>query len=90
MGSFSYDTWLQKINTGKVYSSIFSTIFAHIEALLMHIQAYSRHIWHPVQPSHIHNLAIFQILACSKPCEPLTRHIQNLEQFIAFAETWYN
>ena len=41
MGSFSYDTWLQKINTGKVYSSIFSTIFAHIEALLMHIQAYS-------------------------------------------------
>ena len=52
-----------------------------------HIQAYSsllRHISHPVQTSHIHNLAIFWALAYlepeaySKPCEILTRHIQNL------------
>ena len=42
-----------------------------------------RHIQHSVQPSHIHNLAIFWALAYLepeaylKPCETLTRHIQN-------------
>ena len=41
------------------------------------------HIQHPVQPMHIHNLAIFQAMAnlkpevYSKPCEALTRRIQN-------------
>ena len=41
------------------------------------------YIQHPVEPSHIHNLAIFRSLgylepeAYSKPCETLTRHIQN-------------
>ena len=57
------------------YSSIFSII-----------EAYSglfRHIHHPVWPLRIHNLAIFRATtylepeAYSKPCEILTRHIQN-------------
>ena len=49
-------------------------------------KAYSglfRHIEHPVEPSHIHNLAIFWALAYLeleaylKHCETLTKHIQN-------------
>ena len=50
------------------------------------IKAYSssfRHIQHPVQPSHMHILAIFWALAYLeleaylKSCETLTRYIQN-------------
>ena len=49
-------------------------------------KAYSglfRHIQHPVEPSHIHKLAIYWPLtylepeAYLKPCKKLTRHIRN-------------
>ena len=78
---------------------IFSTVFLIIcwyikwySALLRHIytywdiKAYSAlfsHIQHPVQSSHIHNLAIFWALkylepeANLKPLKTLIRHIQN-------------
>ena len=51
--------------------------------ILRHYQSIFRHIQHLVQPLHIHNLAIFWALAylelnaCLKPCETLTRYIQN-------------
>ena len=79
-----------------IQHSVFSGICRHIHsrsALLRHIHWYSNiintysglfsHIQHPVQPSHIHNLAIFWALAYLeskaylKPCELLTRNIQN-------------
>ena len=36
-----------------------------------------RHIQHPVQPSYVHNPLIFWALTYLKPCETLTRLIQN-------------
>ena len=55
-----------------------------IHAYLGIIKAYSdlfKHIEHPVQPSHIHNFAIFwpvtdlEQKAYLKPCETLSRDI---------------
>ena len=51
----------------------------HIHAYWSIIKVYSvlfRHIQHPVEPSHIHNLVIFRA-TYSKLCENLTRNIQN-------------
>ena len=74
-----------------VYSGIFKRIQPY-SALLRHIDARSiieeysslfRHIQNPVQPSRVHNLAIFRSLAYlkpeaySKPWETLTKYIQN-------------
>ena len=71
------------------YMLAHSVVFSDIKAYSRNrdiIKAYLglfRHIQHPVQPSHIHNLAIFWALAYLepeaylKPCEMLTRHINN-------------
>ena len=72
------------------YMLAHSVVFSDIKAYSRNrdiIKAYLglfRHIQHPVQPSHIHNLAIFWALAYLepeaylKPCEMLTRHIITL------------
>ena len=63
------------------YLIIFSVIKTY-SCLLRHYQGIFRHIQHLVQPLHIH-LAIFWALAYLeqnaylKPCETLTRYIQN-------------
>ena len=66
---------------------LYSALLRHIDAFHAYwhiIKAYSglfRHIQHPVWPSYIHNLTICWALAYieleAKPCETLTRHIQN-------------
>ena len=67
---------------------VYSHILRLIQNPVKHCQTYSysdllRHIQHPVWQSHIHNLVIFWALeylepgAYLKPCERLTRHIQN-------------
>ena len=80
-----------------IQNSAYSGIWRHIQAysaLLRHIHEYwdiikaypglFRHIQHPVKPSHIYNLTIFESLAYlepkaySKPYKTLNRHIQNL------------
>ena len=65
---------------------LYSVLTRHIHAHWDIIKAYSgmfRHIEHPVQPSHIHNFAIFwaqaylELEVYLKHCETLIRHIQN-------------
>ena len=72
------------------YIQAYSALLKHIQAYWCIIKTYSglfRHIQHPVEPSDIHSLAIFQPLAylepkvCSKPCEALSRHIWNPGMF---------
>ena len=79
-----------------IFSTRFLGMYRHIQsysALLRHIQAYwdiikiysslFRHIQYPLQPWHIHNLAILWVLAYLeqkaylKTCETLIRHIPN-------------
>ena len=74
----AYSTWLRHININWV-------IIKRYLGLLRYIQ-------NPVYPLHIHNLAVFWALVYlepetfSKPCETLTRHVQNL----AIARTIYS
>ena len=68
------------------YIQVYSALSRGIKIYWGIINEYSslfRYIQHPVEPSHIHNLAIFQALAhleseaYSKPCETFIKHIQN-------------